>query len=193
MRGPGSPGVLLRGLSAPPPAGAEMSHEAPGQSDDWYTPAYIFEALGCTFDLDVAAPPEGPRYVPCRDFIALPRDGLMEPWSGLVWMNPPFGQRNVGKRGWIERFGLHGNGIALLPDRTSAPWFQRFGPWADAILFVSPKVKFERPDGSVDEQPANGTALFAIGDLGVEALIRAGPKLGFLAAPFSGNAVERKG
>jgi len=33
-----------------------MSHwEAAGKSSEWYTPKYIFDALGCTFDLDVAA------------------------------------------------------------------------------------------------------------------------------------------
>ena len=39
-----------------------MTHreQAIGASDDWYTPARVFEALGTTFDLDVAAPPEGP-------------------------------------------------------------------------------------------------------------------------------------
>ena len=30
--------------------------ESPGKSDEWYTPAYIFDALGAVFDLDVAAP-----------------------------------------------------------------------------------------------------------------------------------------
>ena len=35
------------------------AYERPGESDEWYTPAYIFDALGERFDLDVAAPPAG--------------------------------------------------------------------------------------------------------------------------------------
>ncbi|QDP65810.1 MAG: putative adenine-specific methylase [Prokaryotic dsDNA virus sp.] len=148
------------------------SYEKQGESDEWYTPAYIFKALGTRFDLDVACPPEGPRYVPAVRWFTKDQDGLSEDWSGLVWMNPPFGHQNT-KRLWLRKFFEHGNGIALLPDRTSAPWWQEFAPLADAVLFVSPKVKFERPDGSIGEQPGTGTTLFAAGAEGAAALLRA--------------------
>ena len=47
-----------------------MSHwEAPGQSDDWFTPAYVFDALAVRFDMDVAAPVAGPEHVPCDDWL----------------------------------------------------------------------------------------------------------------------------
>jgi hypothetical protein len=147
-----------------------MSHERRGESDEWYTPRYVFDALGVTFDLDVACPPEGPRHVPARSFYSAGALGL--PWGGLVWMNPPFGHQRT-KRAWLERFFAHGNGIALLPDRTSAPWWQEFAPRADAVLFVAPKIKFERPDGSIGEQPGTGTTLFAAGPVAVAALVRA--------------------
>ena len=149
-----------------------MSHEARGQSDDWYTPAYIFDALGERFDLDVAAPRLGPRHVPANDWLCDTNDGLASDWSGFVWMNPPFGHQST-KRRWLEKFFSHGNGIALLPDRTSAPWWQEFAPKASAILFIAPKVKFERPDGSIGEQPGTGTTLFAVGNRARQALARA--------------------
>jgi hypothetical protein len=38
-------------------------------------------------------------------------------------MNPPFGGRN-GLAPWLDKFFANGNGIALTPDRTSAPWWQ---------------------------------------------------------------------
>lgn len=141
--------------------------EASGQSDEWYTPKYIFTALGCRFDLDVAAPPEGPRHVPADRWIS--KDSLDETWSGFVWMNPPFGGRN-GLIPWLEKFSEHGNGIALTPDRTSAPWWQDFSCLTDAVLFVSPKIRFEKPDGSVGKSPGSGTTLWACGKTGVRAL-----------------------
>ncbi len=98
-------------------------------------------------------------------------------------MNPPFGGRN-GIAPWLDRFFDHGNGIALSPDRTSAPWF--FDAWrqADLVLFT-PKIKFLRPDGSAGKSPSNGTALMAAGDRGVAALQRAARKgLGILALPI---------
>lgn len=146
------------------------AYEAPGESDEWYTPAYIFEALGEHFDLDVAAPPGGPRHVPCMVWYS--EKALDLPWFGFVWMNPPFGHQST-KRRWLRKFFDHGNGIALVPDRTSAPWWQEFSPLADCVLFVAPKIKFERPDGSVGEQPGTGTCLLAAGQRGVAALRRA--------------------
>jgi hypothetical protein len=125
------------------------SYEKQGESDEWYTPRYIFDALAARFDLDVACPPEGPRYVPASAYFH--ERALEQPWRGFVWMNPPFGHQST-KRLWLRKFFDHGNGIALLPDRTSAPWWQEFAPLADAIQFVAPKVKFERPDGSIGGQ-----------------------------------------
>lgn len=146
------------------------AHEGPGETDEWYTPAYIFEALGERFDLDVAAPPEGPRHVPAdRWYSDL---SLILPWSGFVWMNPPFGHQST-KREWLGKFFMHGDGIALVPDRTSAPWWQEFAPLASAVLFVSPRVHFERPDGSVGVHPGSGTTLMSAGDRGAAALRRA--------------------
>ena len=157
-----------------------MSHwQAPGASDEWYTPAYIFEALGETFDLDVAHPANRHTHVPCKGWLW--HDSLAQDWRGFVWMNPPFGARNsIGA--WLDKFFAHGNGIALTPDRTSAPWFQSAAARADAILFLSPKVRFERPDGTTGDSPSGGTALMAAGPRAVAALIRAQAQ-GLLVTP----------
>lgn len=143
-----------------------------GGSDEWYTPRHVFDALGETFDLDVAAPIDGPRYVPARQWLTAHDDGLRFPWAGFVWMNPPFGGRNSLSR-WMDRFFDHGNGIALTPDRTSAPWWQDAAERADAILLTRGKVKFERPDGSIGRSPGAGVTLWAAGDRASAALCRA--------------------
>lgn len=141
--------------------------DAKKKSDDWYTPAYVFDALSVRFDLDVSAPPEGPRYVPADMWLSA--RGLQTPWAGFVWMNPPYGHQKQ-KRAWLRKFVRHGNGIACMPDRTSAPWWQEFAPQMDALLFVSPKIKFERPDGSTGDSPGTGTTLMAVGPQAVAAL-----------------------
>lgn len=87
-------------------------------------------------------------------------------------MNPPFGGRN-GLIPWLDRFFVHGNGIALTPDRTSAPWWQDANRRADATLFIAGKVRFIRPDGSEGKSPGTGTTMFAAGDRAVWALSRA--------------------
>lgn len=141
-----------------------------GQSDEWYTPPHVFEALGCTFDLDVAHPGlDVVPWIPAERIIS--KDSLETPWSGFAWMNPPFGGRNS-LAPWLEKFFAHGNGVALTPDRTSAPWWQRFAPQADAILFAARKIKFHTPAG-VAGTPAQGSSFFAVGLPGVMALRRA--------------------
>ena len=138
-----------------------------GKSDEWYTPQYIFDAMGVPFDFD-----------PCPAFGF---GGLEIEWRGFVWMNPPFGGRN-GIVPWLRKFFEHGNGVALVPDRTSAPWWQEFVPQADLVLFVSPKIKFiPGPDVDVSS-PAQGTCLLAAGKQGQQALLNA-KKLGSLFRP----------
>lgn len=159
-------------------------HERPGATDEWYTPPYVFEALGCEFDLDVA----GTGFV---DWIpadaTLTAESLTQKWEGFVWMNPPFGARNA-ITPWLAKFFRHNNGIALTPDRTSAPWWQMYARRAEAILFVSPKIKFIDANGNPGKSPAQGTTLFAVGPKGVGALHRAArANLGVLVYPEEGS------
>lgn len=64
-----------------------------GESDEWYTPMEIFDALEEVFDLDPCSPGAG-HWVPARKFITKDGDGLAARWDGFVFMNPPFGGRN---------------------------------------------------------------------------------------------------
>lgn len=157
-----------------------------GISDEWYTPPHVFKALGCEFDLDVAAPADLTHIrTPAKRFISA--DSLSVPWDGFVWMNPPFGGRNAIEP-WLDKFFAHGNGGALTPDSTSAGWWQRQAWKAAAILFVSPRLKFVAPDGSVGKSPAMGTSLFAVGRQAVDAFQRAeDAQLGFVVKPWTGT------
>lgn len=157
------------------------SWETPGASNEWYTPAYVFEALGEHFDTDVAHPGDATCHVPAARWIT--RDSLSQEWSGFIWANPPFGGRNA-LGPWLDKFFAHGNGIALTPDRTSAPWFWDAWARADRVLFTR-KIRFLRPDGSEGVSPSTGTCLWASGDRAVVALERAASAgLGILGQPL---------
>lgn len=140
-----------------------LHEQSVGATDEWYTPPHVFEAMKATFDFDVASPGRlVTPWIPARNFIDKAADGLDHPWSGFVWMNPPFGGRN-GLIPWLEKFTAHGDGVALVPDRTSAPWWQTFAPKMDALLFVAPKIRFIGADGKPGASPAQGTTLMARG------------------------------
>lgn len=149
-----------------------MSHwEDNGKSDEWYTPKYIFDALECKFDMDVAAP-DNRQFCHVPSMLFITKNSLSEKWLGFVWMNPPFGKKN-GLEPWLDKLMVHGNGIGLTPDRTSAPWWQKAAKGCHALMFVSGKIKFIKPDGTLGESPSNGTTLFAYGEEAVKALMRA--------------------
>lgn len=159
-----------------------LHEQCVGATDEWYTPPHIFSALGHAFDIDVASPGQKVTpWIPAHTFIT--KDSLAMDWYGYVWMNPPFGRRN-GLAPWLAKFFSHGNGIALVPDRTSAPWWQRFAPMADRILFVAPKIKFIAADGRPGVSPAQGTCLMGIGSRSLGPLCRAEAEgLGVLLRP----------
>lgn len=145
-----------------------LHEQCVGATDEWYTPAEVFRNLGCRFDMDVASPGANVTpWIPADEFIT--RNSLQREWRGFIWMNPPFGARN-GIVPWLNKFFDHSNGIALTPDRTSAPWWQDAAAKADAILFISPKLKFIGADGKPGTSPAQGTSLMAVGKQGIKAL-----------------------
>lgn len=163
-----------------------------GASDEWFTPRHVFDALAEEFDLDVAAPCIR-RHVPARCWLTQTDDGLRYApyWHGFIWMNPPFGGR-MGLVPWLQAFFGHGHGIALTPDRTSAPWWQDAALRADAVLFTRGKVKFERPDGSIGRSPGSGVTLWAAGARAKAALHRAAEN-GLGCSYFRGSVLKLEG
>lgn len=143
--------------------------EAEGKSDEWYTPKYIFDALEVSmFDMDVASPIDR-RYcnVPAKIYVT--KNSLDQQWTGFIWMNPPFGKRN-GLFSWLEKFARHRNGIALTPDRTSAPWWQWAANNCDGALLIGKKVSFINQQGCVGKSPSTGTTLFGCGHVAMRHL-----------------------
>ena len=145
--------------------------QAEKNSDDYYTPAWVFERMGIIFDLDVCAPPGGISWIPAMRYFTKAEDGLAQPWTGRVWMNPPFS----GAGPWVERFVAHGNGVCLVQHSRSR-WHSRL--WASAAAMVDPNLdlpsmfKFVRGDGY--ESVFMPVFLAAFGDECVEAISRLG-------------------
>jgi len=137
-------------------------------NDDWYTPRWIFETLGLTFNLDVAAPPGGIPWIPARRYYTMEDDGLAQPWEGLVWMNPPFSKLTP----WADRFIEHGNGVALTPFSRSK-WVNRMWESSATALCLPSNLDFWRPDGS-HMAMSFGAMLWAMGDQAQEALHKLG-------------------
>ena len=134
-------------------------------SDDYYTPAWIFETLDIEFDIDVAAPPGGVPWIPAKQFYTKADDGLSQPWEGKVWMNPPFS----GCKDWVRRFAEHGNGIALLPMARSN-WLNTIWDSGNPLALLPKVGSFVFVGGTV----SYGCFLWGIGEWTREPLSRIG-------------------
>jgi hypothetical protein len=111
-------------------------------SDDYYTPKWIFEAIGLEFDLDVAAPPNGIPWIPAKRHFTVIDDGLAQEWSGRVWMNPPYSDVTP----WAKKFIAHNNGIALV-QISKARWFNILWEQTDAMLVLPSNLRFTTAQG----------------------------------------------
>lgn len=116
--------------------GGHQSHAM--STDVWLTPPFILKALGA-FDLDPCSPVDRPWPTASQHFTIFD-DGLKQPWSGRVWMNPPYG-KHAAK--WMERLADHDHGTALIFARTETAIFF---PWvwehASAVLFLKGRLRF---------------------------------------------------
>lgn len=146
------------------------------ENDEWYTPSWLFRALGMDFDLDPCSPGAPPSCVPAKRHLTKADNGLVAPWIGCVWLNPPFSS----KRSWYERMLTHGNGIALMPSRTETHDFQRYMSEAQGLLFLKGRIYFERGHrpgangGGVTSAPPFGVVLCAYGRSAAQKLFDSG-------------------
>lgn len=153
-------------------------HEQPvSETVEWYTPRSLFDALGVRFDLDVAAPRGGVPWVPADRYLTIDDNALMAPWTGRVWLNPPYGP--IATK-FLHRMSEHGNGIALVASRTETRAWQRTALSADLTCFLRDRLYFVRADGFTGRS-SHASTLFAWGADCVGALARSG--LGSLFLP----------
>jgi hypothetical protein len=134
------------------------------KNDTLQTPQYVIDALG-DFDLD-----------PCAgEFTAIGEtnwwdgrgeDGLAKEWFGRVYCNPPFSQ----KQKWIEKMINHGNGVLILPERGSAPWFGPLAKAAGCYFVMGKKINFVGGPSSNNI----GSVLFPFGQTSINEIAASG-------------------
>lgn len=138
--------------------------------DEWLTPPEIIASLG-PFDLDPCAPVVPPWKTAKCHFNRFD-DGLLQPWDGRVWLNPPYGSET---ENWLERLVKHGNGIALIFARTETSYFFDW-IWneADAVLFIRGRLAFYTVEGKKSGTAGAPSVLIAYGRQNATALRECG-------------------
>lgn len=118
----------------------------------WLTPRHVLDLLG-HFDTDPCAATVRPW--DCADVNYTEEDnGLVLPWSGRVWLNPPYGNE---AEAFMERMSEHkGTGLALIFMRSDTRWFQRCVLFRAKYLFLwKGRIKFCRPNGETQGNQPN--------------------------------------
>ena len=117
--------------------------------DEWLTPPEIIDALGGpdSFDLDPCAPINRP-WPMAKEHYTIADNGLLKPWHGRVWFNPPYGgPQIVGP--WMRRMADHGHGTTLIFARTeTALFFETVWKRATALRFLEGRLYFHHVDGT---------------------------------------------
>lgn len=136
-------------------------------TDVWLTPPHILEALG-EFDLDPCASEDRPWDTANKHY-TIKDDGLMQPWSGRVWCNPPYGPK-MGP--FLSKLAAHpGGGTALIFARTETnAFFDHVWDKATAILFLKGRLKFHKPNGELGGTAGSPSVLIAYGEAEAERL-----------------------
>lgn len=132
---------------------AASENKKEDRSDTWLTPLSYVHALG-QFDLD-----------PCGFWhhktakesyeLDMGEDGLLLPWRGRVWLNPPYSDVKT----WLDRLHSHGRGVALVFARTDTKWAQDHMKKADSVFFLAGRIKFLK-NGEVYSNTAGHGSMF---------------------------------
>lgn len=129
------------------------------QTSEWYTrPKYIEAARAVMggIDLDPASCSDANEIVKATYFYDKEENGLLQPWYGRVWLNPPYG-RSARMQGthkstiglFIEKLlreyeqGNITQAIALVTTEVNAKWF--YPLWQFPICIPDHRVNFIVP------------------------------------------------
>jgi len=149
------------------------------EKTDWATPQILFDKLNeeFSFTLDVCAIADNAK---CPTFFTPEDNGLVQPWTGVCWMNPPYNEpeqpckksckkKKCQRRGCCTTKYIPGQidflrkahdevlvfsraekVVCLIPSRTDTKYFHDYCMRAKEIRFIEGRLKFQ---GAKDAAP----------------------------------------
>lgn len=113
-------------------------------TDDWGTPQALFDDINAEFGFTLDACASAHNFK-VDNYFTKEDDALTKDWTGMVWMNPPYG-RTIGT--WMAKaFAESQKGatvVCLVPARTDTSWWHDYAMKGE-IRFLRGRVKFQQP------------------------------------------------
>jgi len=113
---------------------------------EWETPASLFDCLNQEFGftLDLAADATNAK---CSVYYTIENDALKASWSGVCWLNPPYGARQHKLSDWVRKAFQETQKpdctvVMLIPARTNTRWWHDYCMKAAEIRFINGRPKF---------------------------------------------------
>lgn len=138
-------------------------------NDEWYTPPDIIararKVLG-SIDLDPASSKIAQLTVEAEKYYTKEDNGLLFPWEGKVWCNPPYSAALIKK--FTQKFsqefidGTMTGGIILTNSGTDTLWNQNL---KDGVqVYTKGRISFLQPDGTKKATGSRGQCFTYFGD-----------------------------
>lgn len=118
--------------------------------DEWMTPRWLFDLLNreFKFTLDPAATKENHL---CDIYMTKEINGLIQPWSGVTFVNPPYSQLfKWVKKGYEEAERGNATVVMLIPARTDTRAWWDYVRWGD-VRFLKGRLKFDIPESEKEK------------------------------------------
>jgi hypothetical protein len=138
---------------------------------DWLTPPHITEAARLVMgaiDLDPAAHLVSNTWIGPKNWFLEENDGLVQPWCGRIWLNPPYGKTaNLSNQeiwsgkllGEYEKLNVT-QAILLTKTVPGYNWWDNlFHRWPGPLCITKGRIAFIRP-----EWVTTGHKHFSIGE-----------------------------
>jgi len=147
-----------------PPQNRLAVHHSSDTPEHYTPPAVVAAVAECLGGINLDPCSDAAATVPAAQHYTEKDDGLALPWSGTVYMNPPYG-RDIDE--WVAKLcAEHQNGgvteaIALVPARTDTQWFRRLRDFP--CCFIEGRLTFV---GNDDPAPFPSAVFYLGNDIG---------------------------
>lgn len=143
---------------------------------EWMTPMIIINAAKLTMgsiDCDPASSDSAQNSIKAKQYYTKMMNGLIRPWKGNIWLNPPYHNSNQKQGPGINAFVdklLHEikknnvkQSIFLGQSKTDTKWFYKLFQQADAIILTHGRIRFIDINHVKKNSPGYGNVFFYFG------------------------------